>query len=424
MLEQTLPDQRVIGFDYDKNGNVTEITPPRKPTHTFTYTSLDQQEVYVPPVLAEVVEPQTRYEYNLDKQLTYIHRPDGKLIEFVYDEVKKRLNTIKLPTGEQVYGYKPDTGQLASITDVDGGILSYSYDGSLPLSETWQGVVNGKFGLTYNNDFRVEETKINDSHVVGYGYDDDGLLIQAGSLILDRDLENGLLDGTQLSDVTTERTYNEFGELKTVTVKQGAVVLYVVEYDRDKLGRIKQKTETVAGVVTTNDYRYDLAGRLDEVKRDNVVVESYTYDDNGNRLTAGSVTAAYDDQDRLIQYGNATYFYTDNGELHRKEENGQVTEYHYDVLGNLRSVQLPNGDLIEYVIDGRNRRIGKKLNGVLVQAFLYQGSLNPIAELDGDGNLVSQFVYGSKSNVPDYMLKDGKTYRILSDHLGSPRLVG
>jgi RHS repeat-associated protein len=31
--------------------------------------------------------------------------------------------------------------------------------------------------------------------------------------------------------------------------------------------------------------------------------------------------------------------------------------------------------------------------------------------------------YGSKGNVPDYMLKDGKTYRILSNHLGSPKLV-
>jgi RHS repeat-associated protein len=93
------------------------------------------------------------------------------------------------------------------------------------------------------------------------------------------------------------------------------------------------------------------------------------------------------------------------------------------VLGNLRSVQLPNGNKIEYVIDGRNRRIGKKVNGTLTQAFLYQGSLNPVAELDGNGNMVSQFVYGSKGNVPDYMLKGGKTYRILSNHLGSPKLV-
>jgi RHS repeat-associated protein len=37
--------------------------------------------------------------------------------------------------------------------------------------------------------------------------------------------------------------------------------------------------------------------------------------------------------------------------------------------------------------------------------------------------VVSRFVYGEKGNVPSYMVKGGVTYRILSDHLGSPRLV-
>ncbi|HMS85718.1 MAG TPA: RHS repeat-associated core domain-containing protein [Nitrospira sp.] len=46
-----------------------------------------------------------------------------------------------------------------------------------------------------------------------------------------------------------------------------------------------------------------------------------------------------------------------------------------------------------------------------------------VAELDGTGNLVSRFVYGTKAHVPDYMTKGGVTYRIVSDHLGSPRLV-
>lgn len=46
-----------------------------------------------------------------------------------------------------------------------------------------------------------------------------------------------------------------------------------------------------------------------------------------------------------------------------------------------------------------------------------------MAELDSSGNIVSRFVYASKANVPDYMIKGGVTYRIISDHLGSPRLV-
>jgi RHS repeat-associated protein len=68
-------------------------------------------------------------------------------------------------------------------------------------------------------------------------------------------------------------------------------------------------------------------------------------------------------------------------------------------------------------------RIGKKVNGTLTQGFLYQDQLNPIAELDGSGNVVSRFIYADKINVPAYMMKGGRTYRIISDHLGSPRLV-
>ena len=37
--------------------------------------------------------------------------------------------------------------------------------------------------------------------------------------------------------------------------------------------------------------------------------------------------------------------------------------------------------------------------------------------------MASRLIYGSKTNVPDYMVKGGITYRILSNHLGSPVLV-
>jgi YD repeat-containing protein len=63
------------------------------------------------------------------------------------------------------------------------------------------------------------------------------------------------------------------------------------------------------------------------------------------------------------------------------------------------------------------------VGGALVQGLLYQDQLNPVAELDGAGNVVSRFIYGTRSNVPDSMVKGGRTYRVLSNHLGSVRLV-
>jgi len=98
---------------------------------------------------------------------------------------------------------------------------------------------------------------------------------------------------------------------------------------------------------------------------------------------------------------------------------GDMWEYQYDVMGNLLHVETPGGESIEYLVDARNRRIGKRVNGSLHQAFLYRDQLNPVAELDGAGNVVSRFVYGSRGHVPDYMVRSGVTYRLVSDHLGS-----
>jgi RHS repeat-associated protein len=67
--------------------------------------------------------------------------------------------------------------------------------------------------------------------------------------------------------------------------------------------------------------------------------------------------------------------------------------------------------------------VGKEVAGTLSEGFLYQDGLNVVAQLDGSGNLVARYVFGSKPNVPDYFTTSAGTFRILSDHLGSPRLV-
>ncbi len=73
--------------------------------------------------------------------------------------------------------------------------------------------------------------------------------------------------------------------------------------------------------------------------------------------------------------------------------------------------------------DGENRRVGKQVGGTLTTGFLYKDALNVLVQLDGSGNVVNRFVFGSKQNVPDYFTSSPGTFRILSDHLGSPRLV-
>ena len=371
----------------------------------------------------------TQYSYNLDRQLTTVTRPDAQAIQLGYETTGGRLSTLTLP-GSLVttYAYGATTGTLSSIT-APGSTLSYIYDGSLLMQTTWAGTVTGNVSRNYDNNFRITSQSVNGANPISFGYDNDSLLTSAGAETITRSAQNGLITGSTLGVVADSRSYSTFGELGTYTANVSGSPVFSTTFTRDKLGRITQKVETISGVTTTLDYAYDTTGRLQEVKTNGAVTATYGYDTNGNRTSyvapGVNVTGAYDAQDRLTSYGDLNFTYTSNGELLTKANPtlGQTASFAYDVLGNLKAASLPGGISLEYVIDGQNRRIGKKVNGTLVQGFLYQNQLSPVVELDGSGIVVSRFVYGTKANVPDYVIKSGVTYRIVSDHLGSPRLV-
>jgi YD repeat-containing protein len=278
----------------------------------------------------------------------------------------------------------------------------------------WTGAITGTVDVIYDNDFRIVKQRINAADSVAFGYDDDGLLTTAGALTLGRNAANGLLTGTTLGSLTTSQGYSALGELASYSAAHSADTLFHTAYTRDALGRITRLIETVEGVTDTLDYSYDPVGRLTEVERNGTSVESYTYDANGNRTaftgSTGSVSGTYDDQDRLLTYGSASYTYTLAGELASKVVGTDTTLYSYDPMGNLVEVRLPDGTEIGYLIDGQNRRVGRKLDGLLREGLLYGDQLNPVAELDSAGEVVSWFVYGSRPHVPDYMVKGGATY--------------
>ncbi len=391
----------MIDFSYDSNSNMVSINPPGRPAHNFDYTSLDLTKDYMPPSIGKV-DTNTSYNYDLDRNLVEVDQPAG--------------------SGAPARDLTENT--------------SFTYDGFLITSITWSGAINGSVGFTYNNDFNVASETVDGGNDVNFSYDKDAFLVSSQSsggnsgsenFVIDRDPGNGFVTGTTLGGVSDAWTYDGFGETSAYSAFYSGSPLMSVQYVHDKLGRITQKTETINGVADTYTYTYDQAGRLTDVQKDLMPASHNDYDLNGNRLSytsgATKVSGTYDDQDRLLTYGNYSYTYTDNGDLESKTGPEGTTSYIYDDFGNLVSVIKPGGTEIDYIIDGQNRRVGKEINGALVQGFLYKDQLKPVTELDGNGNIVSRFLYGTKDNVPDYMIKNGETYRIISDNLGSPRMV-
>ena len=452
ITQQTLPDGKQILYRYDKNSNLLGLTPPQKPEHTFDYTVNELNNLYTPPFAGDSARA-TRYFYDIDKRLIMSVRPDSGNVSITYDTAgcgcggtTARIHSITFNRGTQTYSY--DTvGRLQTITTPEGDSLVYSYDGSL-LTSVSKSVIQPQYlNYTYDNNFHltdqevwVPDTSGNDYDKSSeYAYDNDGNItgislydvtsngLNPGpAMTINYDANNGKVTGTNLGNVNTNLTYDSSGALSYFETDFGGSSIFQTSYQRDSLGRISILTEVNQGNTIVKKYSYDAIGRLLQVWRNDTLISTYSYDPNGNRIArwtpAKTNSGRYDAQDWMLSYGNAQYIYSKNGELQKKIEGTDTTSYAYDYFGNLLSVRLPrhsgqaNGDLIEYIIDGQNRRIGKKLNGAIVKKWIYAGQLSPIAELDSAGHLTAEFV-GS------LMIKNGNTYQLVTDHLGSVRLV-
>jgi RHS repeat-associated protein len=438
VLQQTFPNGSTVAYDYDPNGNLTEIRLPSGETHRFQYTSVDQQEVYSPPnpdagstdAPIGMSHPTTQYQYNRDKQLETITRPDGVVVDYVYNGTTGQLTDLIIPAGTYEYDYYGEfdpihSGQLKTVISPGGQQTGYDYDGFLLTGTNWSGPISGSLGYEYNNYFEPTNQTVN-GVALSLGYNDDSQLTLAGDLSIQYVAENGLLNGTSIGFIDTDYAYNNYGELNSFSADYAGTGLYNYTLHRDDVGRIIGKTETLGASTTEYQYLYDNDDRLDQVIENGASIHSWSYDANGNRTHEdGVLVAQFDAQDRVVSYEDNEYRYTANGELTEKTDTAanETTQYDYDAFSNLRSVTLPDTTHIEYIIDGQNRRVGKLRNGTLEQGFLYQGQLNPIAELDHNNQVIARFVYGDKINVPSYLIKDGVNYRVISDHLGSVRLV-
>ncbi|WP_395847176.1 RHS repeat-associated core domain-containing protein [Cystobacter fuscus] len=424
---QHLPGGRTVEFSSDAHGNLIQLVPPERPAHAFRYSLSDTMKSYTPPpALASTSSVPTQYAYNLDGAFTSANLPDGSSVQVLRDSAG-RVDVLTTPRTSVDFGYDAQ-GRLAALTDSTGPSLAIAYDGSLVKRVAWSGGVQGSVGYSYTPDFTLSAVEVQ-GQSIAYGYDNDGLLISAGALSLRRRPDNGLLSGTILDQVNTEQQYTPYGEVHTLSAVFRNTMLYSLSLDRDVAGRIISKTEVANGVTHEWGYSYDTVGRLHTVTLDGEPYASYGYDANSNRTSLSRrgvlLTATYDAQDRLQTFGSSTYTFGVNGALQQRLRPPEAapTQYAYDALGALTHVQLPNGTQLDYVVDASNRRVGKRLNGTLIQAFLYDGPLRVVAELDGSGAVVSRFVYASQRHVPDYMVKGGITYRLLTDHLGSIRLV-
>jgi RHS repeat-associated protein len=418
------PDGTFIGLTYDQNGNMTVLTNPATIKHGFGYNRVNLNSFYQTPLSGSYM-----YVHDSDRRLVETIFPSGVQINNVYSTT--RLMQIQTPEGDidLTYACGTKVGTITNGTDT----ITYGYDGKLLTSEELSGTLNAAVSYAYNNDFNVSSfTYAGESCF--YMYDDDGLLSRVGGYAISRNAQNGLpeaviLYGEEEPVLHLSRSFNGYGELKEqgYTISGNTVTSW--ELNRDNAGKITEKTETVEGVTSDYVYTYDSTGRLLTVTKDSSLVEEYDYDANGARIYEMNAlrgilgrTFAYSDEDHLLTAGDTTYQYDVDGFLTSKTEGTDATTYDYSSLGELLSVSLPGGTLIEYLHDPLGRRIAKKVDGVVNEKYLWQGLTRLLAVYDGSDDLVMRFEYAD-GRMPVSMTKDGSTYYLAYDQVGSLKLV-
>jgi RHS repeat-associated protein len=462
-------------FGYNGVGQIQQYLPPAlasvaAPATNYTYTGdrdlFTEQPSGRQPITRTYIEP--------TGQLDIITLPWTSLLALAGTINYDYFATNNAATGAAAGRVSKITGPTA------GNTLEFKYDGSLRTSQTWAGNVAGQVTWQYNNRFwPKQETLISGSTFNRFfGYDKDGLLacnsptgctpagsdalkltrspIHGGVTLIDQGGTSGAQETWVYSDTVADQTATPqpraFGELRqqlaTVGGTAASNVVADLVYDapgatiserRDHLGRIRFKTETFRGATgahasVTNkfEYLYDEAGQLKSVNLWNTPIGNFpiyeaSYDKNGNRKEFRTIpwepftSCVVDAQDRLQNCGSTTFTYFDNGEVKTKVNSSGTWTYAYDALGRLRRVAKSGGSTYDYIVDGEGRRIAKKVNGTIQKRWLYGTGLSPIAELDANGAVTARYVFASRSNTPDLVITGGKTYRLISDHLGSPR---
>jgi len=254
-------------------------------------------------------------------------------------------------------------------------------------------------------------------------------LTGAGNFTISRNAGNGLPEAVAGGSLSLSRTFNGYGEVEAQDYSIGGQNLTSWSLTRNNNGRITNKSETVGSISSDYIYTYDAMKRLLTVTKDSTLVEEYQYDANGTRIYEMNSlrgiarrSFSYDDEDHLLSAGSVIYSYNLDGFLAAKTDGPDVTTYDYSSRGELLSVILFDGRIIEYVYDPMGRRIAKQINGVIVEKYLWQGLTRLLAVYDGSDNLMMRFEYAD-GRMPVAMTKSGSKYYLTYDQVGSLRVI-
>ena len=424
-----LPSTATYTFGYDADGNRTSVTMPngqhprlrlrrarpRDPLHTVRGLGLRPR----------VRRRRHRHRLHAARRrrrdaparasgrLTGATSPDGTSSTFSYAAGDKtdRLAT----TTRSLPGSRSDETRLG-------------YDGTLVTSKQSRDAGGAYATSSYAYDDRLNLERIalsagTDSLTEDISYDADGLVTGQGPFTFDRGGPAG-----QTSEVTSDKLSLAIGyastgiENKRTTTVDGNPV-FDTEITRNTGGRITKKVESIAGGAdVTYTYTYFPDGQLKSVTG-GPKSETYTYDVNGNRLSAkyGSAaaeTATYSADDQMSRRNGVTHTYDLAGHL----TGIGADTFDYSDDGELLEATV-GGTNVKYVYDSAGRRVARTEGGQTTR-FIYGDPRRPllVTATRAPGGELTTYSYDA-DDLLFSLRRGGQRYYVATDQVGTPRAV-
>jgi len=435
------PDGGAIHYLYDNVGNISSVTDPLNRTTSYQYDALNQLRQIDQPgptvtkyddydsqgnlkTVTDATLKSTGYEYDDMGRMLKADSPDAGMISYVHDTVNNRMystdangltttyifDDIGRLTGvtfsdgspTETVGYDDNTygmGRLTAFTDSAGGTeFFYNSLGQLiQETRTNSGMTSLATVYGYNStNADLDSLTYPSGLVVSYGRDSNGrinaILADSAPLIgsishmpfgpaEDYDMMAG---GAVLLHV--DRTFNE--RYLPTRIQAGTVMDYQYKYYADgSVWQISGVPTTTVNQEVTDSYQVAGTNQLDySVTNANPPVQ-YGYDANGNTITDGSRTFAYDRHNRLV------------------------------------SITQGAETLAEYAYDFQGRRVKKTVGG-MTTSYVYDAANNLIAEIAGDGTPLRDYIYlGSEPVAMKVYGTQAGIYYFINDHLGTPQKI-
>lgn len=365
-------------------------------------------------------------QFDVNDRCTLLIDPAGRETRYTY---------IKEPSGKSLVTKTNEEGSIKLfydnrdllITMNDGlGKVNYQYDAFSRLTRVQR---EGEPAVEYQYDpeGRMVVLKVGDFYSLSYTYDFLGRLSKistpAGPITYEYQTGLGQVIRVLPNKVETIWEFDARGQQTVTThLDPDRYVLAKFKYYYRPDGLIDAVVEKTQKGEKSTKFDYDNVGRLVRAYDNAGEDFRYDYDQVGNRVQAASGTIKqvcdYDWAGRLTALNGKASGYDEAGNLSSVEYGDNKMNYQYNLDCQLVNVN----NLISYKYDGDGKIAERQANGSITK-FISDPLADYWQPLVMDNKTSGKTLFIWDKNAPLISIRNGNPEYILTDHLGSARLI-